>query len=99
MAGNPFANRPRAEAYGFRYGLRRPPACIEFYDPLSTARCRAGILVNVHPVLPRASEVSQPQLPRSEPDGQPVESSLLAFVGLLCRCASHCTLHKSAKET
>jgi hypothetical protein len=33
--------------------------------------------VDVHPVLLEGSAVSQPQLPRSGPDGQPIESSHL----------------------
>jgi hypothetical protein len=37
-----------------------------------------GILVHVHPVLPRIAEASQLQLPRSGPGGQPNESSQLA---------------------
>jgi hypothetical protein len=45
---------------------------------LSTERRKAGILVDVHSApLPRIVEVSQPQLPRTEPDGQPIESSQL----------------------
>jgi hypothetical protein len=33
--------------------------------------------MHVHPVLPRSPKLQQPQLPRSEPDGQPNESSQL----------------------
>jgi hypothetical protein len=47
------------------------------YNPLSTARREPGILVHVHPVLPRIAEASQLQLPRSGPGGQPNESSQL----------------------
>src|SRR4029077_4718763 len=36
-----------------------------------------GILMDVHPVLPRIAEASQLQLPRPGPDGQPAESSQL----------------------
>ena len=45
---------------------------------LSTARRRRGILVHVHPVLPWNLKSQQPQLPRSEPDGLPTESSHLS---------------------
>ncbi len=40
------------------------------------------ILVDVHPVLLEGSAVSQPQLPRSGPDGQPIESSQLALISV-----------------
>jgi hypothetical protein len=36
--------------------------------------------VHVHPVLPWNLKSQQPQLPRSEPDGQPTESSHLGNV-------------------
>src|ERR1700758_4357925 len=75
---NPFANGPRADACGFRDGLRRLPALNLPYNPVSTARREPGILVHVHPVLPRIAEASQLQLPRSGPGGQPNESSQLA---------------------
>jgi hypothetical protein len=39
--------------------------------------------MNVHPVLREDAEASQLQLPRSEPDGQPNESSQLAWRFLL----------------
>ena len=75
---NPLPNGPRADACGFRDGLRRLPAINLSYNPLSTARREPGILVHVHPVLPRIAEASQLQLPRPGPDGQPTESSQLA---------------------
>ena len=56
----------------------RLPALHLPYNPLSTARRGPGILVHVHPVLPRIAEASQLQLPRSGPGGQPNESSQLA---------------------
>src|ERR1700758_82621 len=74
---NPFANGPRGDAGGLRDGLRRLPALNLPYNPLSTARREPGILVHVHPVLPRIAEASQLQLPRSGPGGQPNESSQL----------------------
>jgi hypothetical protein len=40
-------------------------------------RRQPGILMNVHPVLRGNAEASQLQLPHSEPDGQPDESSQL----------------------
>src|SRR6185312_11967522 len=43
----------------------------------STVRREPGILMNVHPVLREDAEASQLQLPRSEPEGQPNESSQL----------------------
>src|ERR1700719_644327 len=75
---NPLANRPRADACGFGDGLRRLPALDLPYNPLSTARRQPGILMHVHLVLPLESEASATQLPRSEPDEQPNESSHLA---------------------
>src|SRR6266513_1028475 len=82
MSINPLANRPRADACGFGNGLRRLPARDLPYNALSTARRQPGILMHVHPVLPWNLKLQQPQLPRSEPDGQPTESSQLA------RCVS-----------
>jgi hypothetical protein len=38
--------------------------------------------MHVHPVLPWNLKLQQPQLPRSEPDGQPTESSQLAHAKL-----------------
>jgi hypothetical protein len=78
MPINPLANRPRADACGFGNGLRRLSARDLPYNALSTARRQPGILMHVHPVLPRNLKLQQPQLPRSEPDGQPTESSQLA---------------------
>src|SRR5262245_37766107 len=78
MSINPLANRPRADACGFGNGLRRLSARDLPYNALSTARRQPGILVHVHPVLPWNLKLQQPQLPRSEPDGQPTESSHLA---------------------
>jgi hypothetical protein len=72
---NPFSNGPRADAYGL---ARRLPALDLQYNPLSTARRQPGILMHVHPVLRWNLKLQQPQLPRSEPDGQPTESSQLA---------------------
>src|SRR2546422_4140356 len=78
MSINPLANRPRADACGFGNGLRRLSARDLPYNALSTARRQPGILMHVHPVLPWNLKLQQPQLPRSEPDGQPIESSHLA---------------------
>src|SRR5437773_5845328 len=77
MSINPLANRPRADACGFGNGLRRLSARDLPYNALSTARRQPGILMHVHPVLPWNLKLQQPQLPRSEPDGQPTESSQL----------------------
>ncbi len=74
---NPLANCTRADACGFGDGLRRLPALHLPYNPLSTTRREPGILVHVHPVLPRIAEASQLQLPRPGPGGQPNESSQL----------------------
>jgi hypothetical protein len=63
---------------GFGDGLRRLPALDLPYNPLSTARRQPGILMHIHPVLPWNLKLQQPQLPRSEPDEQPDESSQLA---------------------
>src|SRR6266516_5360289 len=81
MSINPLANRPRADASGFGNGLRRLSARDLPYNALSTARRQPGILMHVHPVLPWNLKLQQPQLPRSEPDGQPTESSQLASGG------------------
>src|SRR5262245_33802798 len=78
MSINPLANRPRADACGFGNGLRRLSARDLPYNALSTAWRQPGIPMHVHPVLPRNLKLQQPQLPRSEPDGQPTESSHLA---------------------
>src|SRR5512143_3420225 len=74
---NPLANGPRADACGFADGLRRLAALHLPYDPLSTKRRQQGILMHVHPVLPRIAEASQLQLPRPGPGGQANESSQL----------------------
>src|SRR4029079_5959707 len=73
----PFANGPRADACGFADGLQRLPTLNLPYNSLSTVRRQTSILVHVHPVLPWNLKSQQPQLPRSEPDGQPTESSQL----------------------
>src|SRR5262245_58936947 len=78
MSINPLANRPRADACGFGNGLRRLSARDLPYNELSTARRQPGILMHVHPVSRWNLKLQQPQLPRSEPDGQPTESSQLA---------------------
>src|SRR6478672_10607320 len=82
ISGNPFANGPSADACGFADGLRRLTAHNLPYNSLSTVRGQTGILVHVHPVLPWNLKSQQPQLPRSELDGQPTESSHLG--ALLC---------------
>src|SRR6266567_3163450 len=82
MSINPLANRPRADACGFGNGLRRLSARDLPYNALSTARRQPGILMHVHPVLPWNLKLQQPQLPRSEPDGQPTESSQLTSTTL-----------------
>ena len=54
------------------------PLRTAFTKSLSTKWRQTGILVDVHPVLLRGLAVaSQLQLPRSGPDGQPIESSQL----------------------
>jgi hypothetical protein len=72
-----FADAARADARGSCGGLRRLPARHLHDDPLSTNRRQSGILVDVHPVLLWNAKTLQPQLPRSGPDGQPIESSQL----------------------
>ena len=56
-AGQPFAHRPRADACGACGGLRRLPAQNLLHNPLSTKRRQTGILVDVHSVPPRITEV------------------------------------------
>jgi hypothetical protein len=63
---------------GFADGLRRLTAHNLPYNSLSTVRGQTGILVHVHPVLPWNPKSQQSQLLRSEPDGQPTDSSHLA---------------------
>src|SRR5262249_1194207 len=93
---NPFSNGPRADAYGLRDALRRLPALDLQYNPLSTARRQPGILMHVHPVLRRNLKLQQPQLPRSEPDGQPTESSQLGYVLISVRITA--TLRSGGAE-
>ena len=45
---DPFTHRARANAYGFTGGLRRLPAENHVDHVLSTERCQAGILMDVH---------------------------------------------------
>src|SRR5690606_17964362 len=47
-AGNPLADGARADASGSCGGLRRLPIQNQAHDSLSTARCKTGILVDVH---------------------------------------------------
>jgi hypothetical protein len=54
----PFTARARASASGFTGGLRRLPTKDHFGQPLSTKRCQAGILMEVHSALPRIVDVS-----------------------------------------
>jgi hypothetical protein len=77
----PAARLAREAEGGFADGLRRLPALHLPHDPLSTKWRQPGILVHVHPVLPRIAEASQLQLSRPRPDGQPNESSQLAEFG------------------
>jgi hypothetical protein len=78
VATDPFTRSARANACGVTGGLRRLPAENHFDQPLSTERRQTGILVDVHSALSQGSLKSrQPQLPRTEPDGQPIESSHL----------------------
>jgi len=59
-------------------GLRRLPALNNAaHHHLSTCRREPGILMNVHSVPPRWPKLQQLQLPRSEPNGQPIETSHL----------------------
>ena len=74
---NPLARGPRADTCGACGGLRRLPTQHRRHQPLSTNRRQSCILVNVHPVLLEETAVSQPQLPPSGPDGQPIERSQL----------------------
>src|SRR5713101_6613043 len=55
IALDPFAHRARANAYGFTDGPRRLPTENHFDHALSTKRRQAGILMDVHPALPRTS--------------------------------------------
>ena len=75
-------------------GVRRLPARNLPYNPLSTTRRKPGILMDVHPVLPRIAEASQLQLPRPGPDGQPTESSQLGVSHTVCPRAFSCRRHQ-----
>ena len=80
-ARHPLVHRFDGYAESGRDGLRR--LSLDHHPPHqvgSTMRRQPGILMNVHPVLRRDAEASQLQLPRSEPDGQPDESSQLALL-------------------
>src|SRR3954453_2852101 len=75
-ARHPLAHRFDGYAESGRDGLHR--LSLDHHPPHqfgSTVRRQPGILMNVHPVLRGDAEASQLQLPRSEPDGQPNESS------------------------
>src|SRR3954462_6923990 len=77
-ARHPLAHRFDGYAESGRDGLHR--LSLDHYPPHqfgSTVRRQPGILMNVQPVLRGDAEASQLQLPRSEPDGQPNESSQL----------------------
>src|SRR4051794_22702388 len=82
-ARHPLARRFDGYAESGRDGRRR--LSLDHHPPHqfgSTVRREPGILMNVHPVLRGDAEASQLQLPRSEPDGQPNESSHLERIGL-----------------
>src|ERR687884_357692 len=77
-ARHPLAHCLDRHAESGRDGLRR--LSLDHHPPHqfgSTVRREPGILMNVHPGLRGDAEASQLQLPRSEPDGQPIESSQL----------------------
>src|SRR5688500_13475224 len=77
-ARHPLAHRFDGYAERGRDGRRR--LSLDHHPPHqvgSTMRREPGVLMNVHPVLREDAEASQLQLPRSEPDGQPNESSQL----------------------
>src|SRR6202040_761409 len=75
---HPFADGARTDACGSCGGPRGRAACPLHGGSVSDHPGQAGIVVDVHPVLLWNTEASQPQLPRSGPDGQPMESSQLA---------------------
>ena len=77
-AVHPLADRLATDAEG----LGDAASAFSFLDHApdnlgSTMRCGAGILVDVHSVSFPGIEVSQPQSPRSGPNGQPIERSHL----------------------
>ena len=84
-----------------RLRLRQRPAASAAYDlshdPLSTKRREPGILVHVHPVLPRIAEASQLQLPRPGPDKSSHPFSGQQFWRLLTAIGA--TLHLPARNT
>src|SRR5215211_1229632 len=88
-ARHPLAHGFDRDAESGRDGRRR--LSLDHHPPHqfgSTVRRQPGILMNVHPVLRGDAEASQLQLPRSEPDGQPNESSQLAARWSAARGAS-----------
>jgi hypothetical protein len=60
------------------------------------AHLLTGILMHVHPVLPRIAEASQLQLPRPGPDGQPNESSQLSICARYARRQDYCLFFPSS---
>src|SRR5580698_5347681 len=72
-----FTHRARANAYGFTGGLRRLPTENHVDHVLSTERCQAGILMDVHSAPPRIVDVSTTSASSAGP-GWTIESSLLA---------------------
>src|SRR3954447_15998113 len=82
-ARHPLAHRFDGDAESGRDGRRR--LSLDHHPPHqfgSTVRREPGILMNVHPVLRGDADASQLQLPRSEPVGQPNESSQLGSVAM-----------------
>src|SRR3954462_24534 len=82
-ARHPLAHGFDGDAECGRDGRRR--LSLDHHPPHqfgSTMRREPGILMNVHPVLRGDADASQLQLPRSEPDGQPDESSHLAALSI-----------------
>jgi hypothetical protein len=75
---DPFAHCARAGAYGCTDGLRRLPVLDNPpHHRLSTCQRQRRILMDVHWFLRGSPKLQQLQLPQSEPNGQPVETSHL----------------------
>src|SRR5690606_18190384 len=79
VALDPFPDRLSSDTEGSCHGAARLPLLQHAPDKLGpTQRRQAGILMHVHSAPRRSLKCRQLQLPRSGPDGQPIERSHLA---------------------
>src|SRR5690606_13020155 len=89
VALDPFPDRLGADTEGSCHGAARLPLLQHAPDKLGpTQRRQAGILMHVHSAPRRSLKCQQLQLPRSGPDGQPIERSHLALAATADRAAA-----------